>query len=245
MHLLRPPIAPGRPRPPHGRHGPPRAFTLVELLVVITVIAILAGMLLAGIRAASRAARRNATKQLLRQVATAVAGYHDTHGERPPERTPGASRLYSPECLAVFLGAGLLPTEAGFASDAKRAIRSKRSFLTLKSSLVTDENKNGFPEVVDAWGLPIVYNRAPFSPHNANFADANLPLHNPNSYDLFSCGPLASRMAALGRQLPNLANYENNAIEANPSPAASKYRYLYRYEFQKVEGRANEYLGNW
>jgi prepilin-type N-terminal cleavage/methylation domain-containing protein len=61
-----------------------RGFTLVELLVVITVIGILVGLLLPAVQAAREAARRVGCGNNLRQIGIALQGYHATYKAFPP-----------------------------------------------------------------------------------------------------------------------------------------------------------------
>jgi prepilin-type N-terminal cleavage/methylation domain-containing protein/prepilin-type processing-associated H-X9-DG protein len=56
-----------------------RAFTLVELLVVVAIIGVLVGLLLPAIQGARRAARRTQCISNMRQIGLAIHQYADTH----------------------------------------------------------------------------------------------------------------------------------------------------------------------
>lgn len=58
-------------------------FTLVELLVVISIIGVLLGLLLPAVQAAREAARRSACRNNLKQLGLALQNYHSAHNTFP------------------------------------------------------------------------------------------------------------------------------------------------------------------
>ncbi len=65
-----------------------RAFTLVEILVVIAIIGLLVGLLLPAVQSAREAGRRAQCANNLKQIGTALAAHHAAHGRFPPSLRP-------------------------------------------------------------------------------------------------------------------------------------------------------------
>lgn len=74
-----------------------KAFTLVELLVVLGIIGLLVALLLPQVRSAREPARRSQCMNNIKQISLALLAYESTHGHLPPAYTvdEAGNRLHS------------------------------------------------------------------------------------------------------------------------------------------------------
>lgn len=77
-----------------------RAFTLVELLVVISIIGVLAAFTLVGLKSVKRTQKISSAKVEMREIELAIENYHTKYGAYPPgNQNPGAAN-YPPALLS-------------------------------------------------------------------------------------------------------------------------------------------------
>lgn len=106
-----------------------KAFTLVELLVVIAIIAILVLLLLPAVNAAREAARRASCVNNIRQVGLALVNFEGTHNRFPPSR--GASGGWSIHSrLLPFLEEGILAAEIDFEAPYDGVVTNSGQLLS-------------------------------------------------------------------------------------------------------------------
>ena len=259
-----------------------RAFTLVELLVVIGIIALLVGILLPALAAVNVAAKNTRTTSTLTEFSKACDLFQQEHGFYPgvfseeelADWGGGIPPLSGTEnALLHLMGGYLSPTDPNYASTSGVVIQHPGTGKEIK---VVDKNNDGvadglgdgpiingkrfssyyapagdalavtrgqagpvaidIPDVLDAWGQPIIYVRrargigplvdAPGNPaqfysesmtpytESTNLGELNQPQHSGNSgeYSLLSenalnAGDVDINLATL---ITNMAFFDPN-----------------------------------
>ena len=94
-----------------------QAFTLIELLMVISIMGLVAALLVGGMKAASGKRDRSAVEVRLAKLITAIEGYKSKIGTYPPDCAANAALNPDRNPLAYELG-GVHASALGFVAEA-------------------------------------------------------------------------------------------------------------------------------
>jgi prepilin-type N-terminal cleavage/methylation domain-containing protein len=186
-----------RAQPP--RH---RAFTLVELLVVMSVIAILMSLLVPTLHAVRRQVNETRCEAMIHGLSMAAESYKQmyyAYPPDPPDPNPNPAEIcYSSQSLVYHLsgasivyGPGNAPSEYPWKhpffkdpSTQGNQRRAQHVFYQFNDDMLKDlksgSGEIGLPGIIDPWGVPLFYN----APGGGN----GNPKHNVQGFDLLSAG---------------------------------------------------------
>lgn len=140
-------------------------FTLIEILVAISIIALLVGIVIAGAVYAQVGAQRSKTKSMMLSLMGAVEEHKSSFGDAPPHITGSPGGLTSSETL-VWACRGDDLREIVVASMQGRGV-------------FRDEDNDNYEELYDPWETPLVYrssNDQTGTSPDPGVSNADLPL---------------------------------------------------------------------
>ena len=157
---------------------PSSAFTLVELLVTMTIISIVAGLALSGLAGARQRAKIDKTKSTIRKLHEIVLPQYESYLSRRVSGTDAASRLAAVRLLMVqempdqwldVYPSGNLTLPSNATAPTRRYAAYKASLASAigtqwAANSTTYEgaecvDNDGAPEFWDGWGRPIGFFR--------------------------------------------------------------------------------------
>jgi prepilin-type N-terminal cleavage/methylation domain-containing protein len=176
---------------------PRRGFTLIELMVVISVIVLLMALIIPAIGLARRKGLETKTRSTLMQIEAGI-GKFKTENARLPEDSVIDQVMYpGKKYLHLFTAPGYAAKDID-----KAAIEQNAAYLL--SDLATVDNENFGKQspyrgstgttsnlLVDAWDKPVVYrpfSLYPFATGTGMDAINSESPPNPDSYQLWSFG---------------------------------------------------------
>ncbi len=155
------------------------AFTVIEMLIVISVISILAGILLPAIHSAQKKAKIAKTQAVIDSITIALKQYQTDFGAYPSADIPGVSGETSAECAYYYTAATFVAGENSneISAGPYMEFRQKdRKSTSRTADLLGDGTSNDtLYQVIDSWGNPLIYTQP--------------GTNNSSSFDLYSYGP--------------------------------------------------------
>ena len=185
-------------------HRPRHAFTLVELLVVMGVIAILLGLLVPTLNAIRKQVNITRVESIIHGVSSAIDAYKQIYYTCPPDKHPDFDK--SAECVVYYLSGGSIaysgsqssPIPAGYPWKHTRYLdnssdgsgrKATTIFYSFKTNMLADLDTDYAPELVDTWGTRFIYVFGGTGTTSAYKQSIGPPAHNIGRYDLFAPGP--------------------------------------------------------
>jgi prepilin-type N-terminal cleavage/methylation domain-containing protein len=165
------------------------AFTLIEMLVVISIIIILMGLLFPAFKGVMDQAKRTQTKNDLTQIVTAVNAFYTEYGKYPVLSTIGANGTYddtnNDQLMNVLRAIANPQQEQGLMNPRQIA------FISPPVAKDTTHPKSGIGgdgKYYDPWGTPY---RIRLDVNYANLVPTTPPYQNAPSWGSVNAGVIA------------------------------------------------------
>jgi len=191
-----------------------RAFTLIEMLVVIAIIGILAALVVGVLGRSSEAKVRSRVQAELNQLVGAIESYHKKHGFYPPgneRRLPGnVINTGTNQLFYELTGAQYDNGTLSFTDIMGDSITSGTidTLLGTKGFVNSGANKANFLPNLKPSGHTLIPNssvrvlqvpyKGPGGDFNTWHYNSSKPVHNPDSYDLWAVVDVGGKTFTIG-----------------------------------------------
>jgi len=157
-----------------------KAFTIIEMLVVITVIAVLASIILPALSSAQKKSKITKIQSIIDSINLALKQYRTDFGNYPSADIPGVAGETSAECVYYYTAAAFVAGSSNSVSISAGPYMEFRQKDLIATGHTTNMDGDGdsnetLYEIKDPWGNTLIY--------------AKPGSHNTNSFDLHSKGP--------------------------------------------------------
>lgn len=194
-------------------------FTMIELLVVVTIIAVLMGLIITTAGVIRKNAAIQATRTLIQGIEQGLNRFYTEFGVYPPSNADdlGQGDVERDSLFKYLCTSDRRMIETSLLGKAQPSGKSLEPFLNVPDGYLRKEGNSTY--IVDAWGTPIVYLNCK---EYTDTAIANNPAytddgkcHNSQSFDLYSFGPDKQKD-------PDPLNPVDDIINWSPSPQTGK-----------------------
>jgi prepilin-type N-terminal cleavage/methylation domain-containing protein len=150
------------------------AFTLIELVTVVTIIALLFALVVGGFSFADKYSKRSKSEVTIKAVRSALENYKETFGGYPDPQTPAATANIGKKSYTAGEAACLYQALSGDGFDMIKGARGRGTpssdgnldEFEAKNVMLKDmpkeifSNTDGLYYIIDGFGHPIRYIRA-------------------------------------------------------------------------------------
>jgi prepilin-type N-terminal cleavage/methylation domain-containing protein len=214
------------------RRGRPAGFTLIEVLVVITIIAALFALVLGAYSYAQNASKRSATRVRINTIASALENYRQDNGEYPEPANPGGT-IDILKLTYEVSGAKMLYQALSGDGDTEINIKSGAEGRESNGNLEQEESEHvvmkDMPRnmwtkmgeeyfMIDGWGRPLQYTKAVDVDPNATAAggagaQAPDPVTINGTFDLWSYGQDTENTTAKSVEIETNAELKKDSLQ--------------------------------
>lgn len=170
-----------------------RGFTLIELMIVISIIAVLASLIVVGVNKARKRGQYMEARSTIDAIATALRTYDADKGILPGHEDPAERHVNSlPKILAALLGDGVREPYLDYKEGQLKVEREGGGFRAATRAEIFDASVDKY--ILDPWGEPYI------ARENRSRRKKEPWMHRPHFVDIYSKGPNREDDTALGKE---------------------------------------------